>query len=249
MPRPTGRLPRTYNPAIPHLSALAMRGPAPAAIPVKVDYTEPLPADLGMMLNDQFGDCTMAGLGHAVEVWSRFAGGLERVVSDAAIRRACEEFNAFNGAVEQDVLAQAVTGGFPLDATGNERTNLTAIFELDPRNPADLRRAIYECGVVYLGLTCPAYLLDGDVPAVWDVAGPPTNDGHCVVAAGYDQSSGLTRIVSWGARYDLTDRFIAAYVDEAYALVSPLWLEAGGSTPLGMTAAELEAQVSLLRRA
>lgn len=249
MTRFYGRRPRAFDPAIPHMSALRMGAPAPAPIPTQIDYTSPLPADLGMMLNDQLGDCTMAGLGHAIEIWSRFAGGAETVVSDDAIRRACTEFNASNGAVEQTVLRQAMNAGFPLDAAGDARSRLTCFVELDPRQPEDIRRAIYECGVVYLGINVPQALLNGEPPAVWDAGSPASNEGHCIIAAGYDTrvSGNLTRIVSWGRRYDLTDAFIAAYVDEAYALVSPLWVEKTGSTPLGMTLVALEAQALGLR--
>lgn len=80
----------------------------------------------------------------------------------------------------------------------------------------------------------------------------PSGEGHCIIAAGYDKTAPagpLTRVVSWGRRYDLTDAFIAAYVDEAYALVSPLWVEKTGLTPLGMSMVDLEAQALALRSA
>ena len=66
-----GRLPRTFNPRVPHLSALLSgKRLALAPPPHSCDYTAALPADLGMMGNNSLGDCTCAALGHALQVWT-----------------------------------------------------------------------------------------------------------------------------------------------------------------------------------
>ena len=64
-----GRLLRTYDPRIPHLSALRA-GQTPPTPPASIDYTKGMPANLGMMLNDTLGDCTCAAVYHAIQVWS-----------------------------------------------------------------------------------------------------------------------------------------------------------------------------------
>jgi hypothetical protein len=67
-----GRLHRTYDASIPHLSAL-LAGQTLAPPPAWVDYTKGMPAKLGMMLNDTLGDCTCAAVYHAIQVWTHNA--------------------------------------------------------------------------------------------------------------------------------------------------------------------------------
>jgi hypothetical protein len=64
-----GRLHRSFDPRIPHYSAL-VTGKSVQPPPTEVDYTKGMPANLGMMLNDRLGDCTCAAVYHALQVWS-----------------------------------------------------------------------------------------------------------------------------------------------------------------------------------
>ena len=64
-----GRLHRSYDPRIPHLSAL-LAGKTLPPPPAQVDYTKGMPTNLGMMLNNTLGDCTCAAVYHAIQVWT-----------------------------------------------------------------------------------------------------------------------------------------------------------------------------------
>ena len=57
--------------------------PALPPPPPAVDWTEGI-ASWGMMLNDTLGDCTIAGCGHAVQVWTANTGS-EATVPDPTI--------------------------------------------------------------------------------------------------------------------------------------------------------------------
>ena len=61
--RKLGRTPRTFNPRVPHMSAL-LAGKALVAPPASIDHSKGMPGAFGMMLNDQLGDCTCAALDH-----------------------------------------------------------------------------------------------------------------------------------------------------------------------------------------
>jgi hypothetical protein len=251
-----GRLPRTFNPAVPHWSALRM-GAAPIAVPETVDYTVGLPANLGAMLNDTLGDCAEAGWYHADQVWSVAAGKPILTASDSAVQALYETQgyvpgnpSTDRGTVLQSLLAYLVTTGAPF-ADGS-RQKLTAFVELDPKNSADLDRATYESGLLYLGFNMPAFMQALESPgSVWDIQ--PGSDqsiigGHCVISPGYEP--GRRRIVTWGsADYWMTDAFWARFVDECYALVSAEFAESSGLTPLGMPIPALEAQMQALRMA
>lgn len=62
-----GRLHRTYDARIPHMSALVAGQTLPPP-PPSVDWTSGMPRNLGMMLNDTLGDCTCAAVYHAIQV-------------------------------------------------------------------------------------------------------------------------------------------------------------------------------------
>jgi hypothetical protein len=68
--------------------------------------------------------------------------------------------------------------------------------------------------------------------------------GHAVVLAGYDAEG--FRLISWGQYYTMTWAFFAKYVDEVYALADPVWIAAKGTTPGGLTLAQLQAQMQAL---
>lgn len=250
-----GRLPRTFDPAVPHWSALRYAS-APIVVPSAVDYTGRLPADLGQMLNDQLGCCAEAGWYHADQVWSTAAGKPILTEPDSCIEALYETQGYVPGrpATDQGTILQAllrylVMTGAPL-ADGS-RQKLTAFVELDPKNEADLDRATYEGALLYLGFNVPKYLeAQFDPGKTWDI-GPGDQSivgGHCVISPGF--RPGVRRIISWGsADYWMTTAFWHQFVDEVYALVSQEFVETSGFTPLGLSLAQWGDQMQAIREA
>jgi hypothetical protein len=250
-----GRLHRTYDSRIPHMSALTA-GQTLTPPPASVDYTKNLPANLGMMLNDKLGDCTCAAVYHAIQVWSANAGKQIQTEPDADVEKLYILACGYNprvkgegpGGNEQHVLTYLLKTGAPFGPKGTQTHKITAFVEVDPRNTDDVKRTINDCGVAYIGFNVPAFLMPPNEapPAVWDVQITDTNiiGGHAVVLAGYTDEG--ARVISWGQYYTMTWAFFAAYVDEVYAIADSLWFENGGSTPGGLTLAELEAQMNAI---
>jgi hypothetical protein len=250
-----GRLQRTYDPRIPHMSALTA-GQTLKPPPASVDYTKKLPKNLGMMLNDKLGDCTCAAVYHAIQVWTGNAGAKPLTEPDADVEKLYILACGYNprvpgegpGGNEQHVLTYLLKTGAPFGAEGKQLHKIAAFVEVDPRNIDDVKRTINDCGVAYIGFNVPAFLMppDSPPPAVWDVQHTGTNiiGGHAVVLAGYTAKD--ARVISWGQYYTMTWAFFAAYVDEVYAIADPLWFEKGGNTPGGITLAELEVQMKAL---
>ncbi len=247
-----GRLPRTYNPVVPHWSALKMGVPM-IEVPTSCSYTNRLSAYLGSFLNDSLGDCAEAAYGHALQVWSAASGKRELTEPNSAIEALYETQgyvpgnpSTDNGTVLQVLLARLVKGPLP-----DGIPKLLAFIEIDPTIPADIDRATYECGLVYIGFNVPAFMQSLENPGSTWSTDPWGNThivgGHCVISPGYE--SGFRDIISWGYKYRMTYGFWKKYVDEAYALVSPEWVEATGRTPLGMTVAQLEAQMAAIKLA
>ena len=252
-----GRLHRSYDPRIPHLSALVAGQTLPPP-PAQADYTKGMPANLGMMMNDTLGDCTCAAVYHALQVWSFNAtkGKSIDTEPDPDVEKLYILACGYNprvggegpGGNEQHVLKYLLTKGAPTGPKGQTMHKIAAFVEVDPRNTDDVKRTIYDCGVAYIGFNVPQYIVptNGQPPAVWDVHNTDTNivGGHAVVLAGYTASG--ARVISWGQYYTMTWAFFAKYVDEVYAIADTTWIDSGGKTPGGLSLAELEQQMHAL---
>jgi len=252
-----GRTPRTFDPRVPHMSAI-LAGQTLPPPPASVDYTSGMPANLGMMLNDTLGDCTCAAFYHALQVWSFSANPPMVTQPDHDVEelyiKACgykpSQGGEGPGGNEQRVLTYLLKSGAPAGPAGKEHVKITAFVEVDPRNTDDVKRAISDCGLVYIGFQVPAFLMPPNAPppAVWD-AKPGADDsnvgGHAVVLAGYDAAG--ARVISWGQYYTMTWAFFAQFVDEVYAIADSVWINAKGTTPGGLSLSQLEAQMSALK--
>ena len=244
-----GRLPRTFDPGIPHLSALLGAKALLPPPPPSVDYTKDMPANLGVMLNDALGDCTCAAYYHARQVWTFHSGKIvtepDRDVEDLYIR-ACgydpRKGGEGPGGIEQKVLAFLLKKGAATGPRGTLRHRISAFVEVDPRNHDDVKRTIVDCGVAYIGFNVPANIMPANAPppSTWSVhPGAKIVGGHAVVLAGYDAHG--ARVISWGQYYTMTWDFFAAYVDEAYAIADTAWFSRKTKKSLcGLTLRQLE---------
>jgi hypothetical protein len=251
-----GRLHRTYDPRIPHLSALVAGQTLPPPPPA-VDWTAGMPGKLGMMLNDTLGDCTCAAVYHALQVWSANAKGRMQTQPDSDVEKLYILACGYNprvggegpGGNEQHVLTYLLKTGAPFGPAGQTKHKIAAFVEVDPRNTDDVKRTINNCGVAYIGFNVPQYIVPAppaEPPQVWDVQGTDAQivGGHAVVLAGYDADG--AKVISWGQYYTMTWDFFEKYVDEVYGIADSTWIESKGTTPGGLTLAELEVQMQAL---
>lgn len=203
------------------------------------------------MGNNLYGCCTASAFFHARQIWTGVCA-TEDTQPDATVLQFYSETTGFkaddpstdNGAIEQNVLAYLRNTGAQL-ANGT-RDKILAFIEVDKRVQDDIKRTIYECGVAYIGFKVPFSVLppNGPSPRIWDIVPNETDSvgGHAVVLTGYD-ADGNFDVISWGECYKMTPRFVAAFVDECYAIVSPDWAKATGLTPLGMSLEDLSNQM------
>ena len=262
-----GRKPRLFDPRVPRYHA--MRALAPGALPAletALDQCAGLPKFLGMMLNNLLGCCTCSAVFHAIQVWSEDAQGAVLTEPDAQVEQLYEAFgynprvaapgepNYTDGGVEeQRVLGYWLNTGAPMADGSRHRITAYAEVEVDPDL---LCEVVQEFGVCYVGALMPEQLMLAGPPAVWDADPAYENhpaEGHAFLLSGFDRSGGpgkyVFKIITWGAdeQYTVTEAFVRKYVDEAYAIVDPLWIEKTGKTPLGLDLAALEALMGALR--
>ena len=253
-----GRTPRGRDPRVPHLSSLINGRKLPAP-PASVDYSHGMPTKLGMMGNDEWGDCTAADEGHSVQVWSYNAQKHMLTPTDQEILALYSGVTGFDpnagppghnptdqGANMQAVMDYLMKHGIPLP--GGKTTKVLLYVEVDVRNKQDIQRIIHECGVCHIGFDVPAYLLPGGPPPkqwVLDPAGDQTIiGGHDVALVGYD-ANWLT-LASWGAWYQMSWDFFEQFTEEAYGIACQMWVEKTGKTPAGLTVQQMETLMKAL---
>ena len=214
-----------------------------------------------MMLNDKLLNCTCAAFYHALQVWSfNAAGGSSAHMVTGSDINVTEFYTlacGYNprkpgegpGGKAQQVLRYLLNHGAPI---GRRRRNkILGYIEVDPRHVDDVKRAINDCGLVYVGFNVPQYLgpQNRDLPKLWDI--DPANrrfiGGHAVVVPGYDEQT--LDVISWGRFYKMTWKFFGRYVEEVYAIADHAWIAATGRTPGGLTLEDLERQMHALREA
>ncbi len=208
--------------------------PALPAPPASVTNSHGV-SEWGMMLNDKIGDCTIAGVAHAIQVWT-LAKGNEVTVPDSTVLQYYEQWDGYDpnnpatdqGGVELDVLNDWRKQGF----SGHE---LKAYADTNPHNTPHVKQAVYLFGGMYVGLLLP---ISAKTQEMWDVDNSPNGQagswgGHCVFVPDYDANS-LT-CITWGQLKKMTWNFWMTYCDEAHALLSMDW-----QPPAGFDIAMLE---------
>lgn len=189
-----------------------------------------------MYLNDNEGDCTIAGGGHIIEAESAYGQGFTQKVTDSDVQTAYVAVSGYNpktgandnGAVMQDVLSY-------WRKTGIGGHKILAFAQVDHKNQAALRSAMNTFGSLYIGINFPGSAMDQfNEGKPWDVVkGATLEGGHCIHGGAY-QVGGNWKVVTWGAVQEMTQAFWDKYVEEAWIVVTPEWLNANGDSPTGL---------------
>ena len=223
--RPVARGPRLS------LKNYLMRGvPAP---PASVDYSKKAAKALAQMyLNNQLGDCVIAGMAHLVGVFTGNAGDPLAVYSSNQIIALYSAIGGYvpghpntdHGCDEQTALNYWQQHGAPTQSGAHE---IAGWISVDGNDETEYRTALWLFENLYFGLELPNAWINPFPKApgfVWNVAGPPiATNGHCVVGVGYTPK-GVT-ICTWGILGLMTDAAIAKYATtvgagELYTVVS-----------------------------
>lgn len=218
--------------------------PAP---PARVDWSRGFSFNYGMMLNDTLGDCTEAKKGHAVQVWT-LCNGRMVTVPDSVVLGAYETDGGYvPGDASTDNGEDMLTNLTDWRQNGFGGHALSAFAAIDYSNFASVAQSIYLFGLVDIGFSVPQSAMDQNgAGQIWDVV---PNDGgivggHDVVVPMFDSTSHTLTCITWGMRQQMTWAFFQKYVDEAYALLAPDWLQRGGIDPSGFNLTALQADLA-----
>jgi hypothetical protein len=172
--------------------------------------------------NDVEGCCTIAGRAHCLTLFEGFIGK-KSIPTKAQVHKL---YRHLSGGED--------TGLNMLDVLNDWRKNpfngeiLDGFAKLKVHNHDHVKQAIAFFGCVYLGFQCQEDVLtDFNAKKVW-TPGKLTEDGHCVVATGYDADT--IEVLTWAARQKGTWDWWDTCVDEAYILL-PKEAETKGFAP------------------
>jgi hypothetical protein len=206
--------------------------------PTPTTVARPAITDWPLDGNDTVGDCVFAGAAHLVQVWTNAVGSPVVPTQDEVLGAygtvtgfKADDPSTDNGAVESDVWAYWQQNGL----FGHQ---IDGFIGVNPASQSQIKDAVWFFGGALLGLDLP---VSAQNQTVWDVpAGGAVGDGapggwggHCCLLVGAG-SRGVT-MVTWGATKVATWQFLALYCPEAYALLSPTWIDGGidpGGVPL-----------------
>lgn len=258
MPRKLGRKPVKHDARTLDMARYIDPRALPA-VPPAIDWGTRV-AQWGMLGNDRVGNCTIAGACHMEQTWTA-ARGSEALITDEEALDAYRQVvgydpadpNTDTGAAELDVLnfwRRVGIAGRKIGAFAAVRhQGVPSGRWLD-----HLRFTIDAFGGVYLGAEMP---VSAETQRVWDVPSygtrpgprgdgrPGSWGGHAFHAMAY--RPGMFSVVSWGERIDVTERWVLTYIEEAYAVLSPDWIDGTRPAPSGFDLRTLTSDLLALR--
>lgn len=220
--------------------------------PSEVSWVTKVPGPWGMLLNDTLGDCVPAAMLHMVQQWTFFASGSQYIPTDQDALTLYEAVGGYkpgdpstdNGCDMQVALAYWKANGI---AKGHKILGWVAI---DVTKPEEMFQAIQLFGNAFTGISLP---VTAQGQEAWTVSAggvytqngaPGSWGGHCIpkMAASPDSRT----FISWGSKMKMSPNFDEDYTEEAYAVISPDWIETSGDSPSGLDKTTLLADLSLL---
>lgn len=262
--RARGRRALSLNPLIPTWSSLRPKGLMRAVqIPSTEDWLQGMPALLGGLHNayDQddpngliVGNCTIAAVLHILQVMlfrttGRFWAQQELSPLALSLYVAWDGYvigdpTTDRGGIIENVLTKWMTEGLTLP--DGKVHKILGFVRINPKDEAELREAIAICGTVDFGAAIPASYDQINPGDSWLANQGDPDSGHCFFSAKYLDSIIMD---SWGFQVPMPPDAVAQYVDEAFAIISPDWVQKTGLSPGGNSIAQIEAIMQPLRMA
>jgi hypothetical protein len=206
---------------------------------------------IAMYDNDVLGDCVPAAMAHMEQQWNFYAGHpwIPWLADVIAAYQAIGGYvpgdsNTDNGCDMSTALKYWRKTGF----AGHK---ILAYMVVDSTDLDEVQSCIEIFGNMFTGIALPVSVqgaYDWTVPegGIYSDNGQPGSwGGHCIpIVAG----SPITKTCeTWGVgKFKMSNNFERDYVDEAYAVLSPDWLEAGKISPSLLDLEQLESDLKAL---
>lgn len=219
--------------------------------PARFGHAKLLPPNVGMLGNDQYGDCVFASAAHMTMLWN-IEAGRKVEFNDECVLQCYGEVTGFdpstgandNGTNMREMLNYWRKTGI-LDAQGN-RHKIAGFARIDPGNLEHVFTAMYLFGGVDIGFVVTQDAMDRfRANDIWDInpwQQSPVLGGHCICPVTlYNFINSYT----WGCLQGCTQRFFTRQTDEVYAVLSEEMMNQGKS-PEGFDLSALQSDLSSL---
>ena len=233
-----GRLPGQVPVGLRDLTYYAA-GPLPAPPPSVLVPAVPW----GMLGNDQYGDCGVAGLEHGLEASAAATGEAEAFPDD---QQAVSYYLGYTGGQDSGVVLSQYLAY--VRQNGYYGHTVSAYAPVAVNDVPTLQFAINAYDSAYVGITVTQGMMDaaqGPAPWTWtaeSLQGPEVG-GHCIILAGYD--SNWLYGVTWGNIVRIAYPAWHQMGDEAWAVLNGE-IVAKGTDGHGINLAALQADLSKL---
>src|SRR5574341_818125 len=201
--------------------------------------------------NNRIADCTVAGAGHLIGLWTFGASGIEGLLLEQGVIAAYAAISGYdpitgandNGAAMLDVLNY-------WRKVGIDMHKIFAFAQLDINDHDQLKQAVNLFGGIYTGVRLPVSAESQlNSRQIWDWVNSSDNapgswGDHAVAIGAYDQA--LLTCATWGNKQQLTWKFWDMYFEEAWAIVSEDFIF-GGKSPQGFDLLTLQADLIAIR--
>jgi hypothetical protein len=200
----------------------------------KATIRGPLPIDG----NATYGDCTIAGVAHLIQIFNWLFGKSDPVPTEKQIDTT---YFKLTGGKDTGLVEAFVLKTWQKVGLFGSKIKRYAPIKID--DDEAIRKAIAFYGAAYLGTMCPESAQRQFAEhKPWTDEGEETDEGHCIVAIGYDAHGNL-ECATWGGVAIVTPSFKKRYFREAWVIVSDELVKAGKDT-LGLNVALLEADLA-----
>ena len=195
----------------------------------------------GMLGNDQYGDCVIAGAGHETMIYTAEGIGtpvpMDANTTVADYHTICGSGD--NGCDVRTVLGYRQKTG--IHDTRKTLHKLTAYAAMDI-DSEEVKLAVYYFSAVGIGIQFPASAMDQfNNKEPWSVvASSSIEGGHYIPIIGYDDK--YLYCVTWGQIQPMTYDFFSKYCDEAWCIFSVEDLKNGVSVE-GFNQAQLQSDL------
>lgn len=196
-----------------------------------------------MALNDQLGDCTIAGVVHLLQLAYAEIGEVFTYPGDAAVK---STYFGLTGGQDSGCVETAVLNAWM--TTGLFGTKLAAYVPINTKDDAEVAAAVYLFGGVYFGVDLPQSAeTQFENNQEWHLTvprGAPIG-GHCIVGSGAKRSG--IDIITWGAEDSMTYDWIDYYGSEAYAVIPEAFVEVDHGPLYNLDIVKLQADLKELQ--
>lgn len=181
--------------------------------------------DWGVLGNDRFGDCVLAGAAHETMMWTRMGDAPDCLFTEDGVLSDYSAITGFNprdpnsdqGTDMQEAASYRRRVGI-VDASG-QRHKVAAYLSLDAGDLKAHYQALWLFGAVGIGIQVPASCFDQfDASKPWKpVPNSPIEGGHYVPLV---SKRNTLECITWGRTQGMTVAFFGKFNDESVAYVS-----------------------------